>query len=575
MSDATEIVSIFARWQRCQSRIPSRSDNHKATRNCSLMKATDEQQAILKAAGRVVRINARAGTGKTTTLKMLAEQHRDQRILYLVFNRKAREEAQATFPANVDALTVHALAFRHEGYKWRDNLGHFSPADLLSAFGKKEQILATLSHDFLIYFLNSPYFKLEDAVQPFLKYLPESMRDLFLYYQSRLIQAARGIATAWNTRQKACPHDFYLKLCHKAGKLQAALDRYDLLLIDEAQDLSPVMLDALGACRKRLILVGDSHQQIYSFRYAIDAMQKISCHEEFDLSLSFRFGAPIAELTSLFIQEAKQERQFRIRGNQHTRSSVALYRQIQTAKRSKVAVLSRSNVALFENAVHLRSRATPFSFERDIYPLLMRTLDVYWLAMQQPGEIRDPLLRSFKNVEDLETYTKDTDNFQLQGMLEIVERYTDEFPEIVFELHALTQTGKDNTTKKGVILSTIHSAKGQEYDQVYIDADMAENLDVVMKNDLEHLTDEVNVAYVGFTRAKQHLHLPLEMQSVLTPRWNKYLEQYHVPGKQYQPGDRVFTELGPGTLLEIDGDYCLVNIAARDAIARLRVVQIR
>lgn len=539
------------------------------------MRPTTEQQAILNASGRVVRINARAGTGKTTTLKMLAEQYRDQRILYLVFNRKAREEAQAAFPANVDALTVHALAFRHEGYKWRDTLGHFSPADLLPAFGKKEQILAALSHDFLIYFLNSPYFKLEEAVQPFLKYLPESIRDLFLYYQPRLVQAARGIATAWNTRQKACPHDFYLKLCHKTGKLQAALDRYDLLLIDEAQDLSPVMLDALRTCRKRLILVGDSHQQIYSFRYAIDAMQQISCHEEFDLSLSFRFGVPIAELTSLFIQEAKKERRFRIRGNQDTRSSVMLYRQIQAAKRAKIAVLSRSNVALFENAVHLRSRAAPFSFERDMYPLLLRTLDVYRLAMHQPGEIRDPLLRSFKKVEDLEMYARDTDNFQLQGILEIVERYMDEFPEIIFDLQPLTQVGKDTTKKKGAILSTIHSAKGQEYDQVYIDADMAENLDVAARNDLEHLTDEINVAYVGFTRAKHSLYLPLEIQSVLTPRWTKYLEQYQPPEKQYQPGDRVITEMGPGTLLEISGEYCLVNIATRDAIARLRVAHIR
>ncbi len=279
------------------------------------MKATDEQQAILReAGGRVVRIHARAGTGKTTTLKMLAEQHRNQRILYLVFNRKAREAAQATFPPNVDVLTVHALAYRHEGYKWRDTLGHFSPADMLAAFGKKEQVLATLSHNFLLFFLNSEYGRLEDAVQPFRKELPERLRDLFQYYQPRLIQAARQIATTWNARQKDCPHDFYLKLCHKSGSLQAALERYDLLLIDEAQDLSPVMLDALRTCRKRLILVGDSHQQIYSFRYAIDAMQKIACNEEFDLSLSFRFGDSIAELASIFIQEAKQEPQFFIRG---------------------------------------------------------------------------------------------------------------------------------------------------------------------------------------------------------------------------------------------------------------------
>jgi F-box protein, helicase, 18 len=49
---------------------------------------TDEQRAILEARGRILKINARAGTGKTTTLRMLAEKFSDQRILYLVFNRR-------------------------------------------------------------------------------------------------------------------------------------------------------------------------------------------------------------------------------------------------------------------------------------------------------------------------------------------------------------------------------------------------------------------------------------------------------------------------------------------------------
>ncbi len=50
-------------------------------------------------------------------------------------------------------------------------------------------------------------------------------------------------------------------------------------------------------------------------------------------------------------------------------------------------------------------------------------------------------------------------------------------------------------------------------------------------------------------------------------------KQCHAPGNSINLGDRVFTELGPGTLPESDGSYCLVNIAARDAIARLRIEQ--
>jgi F-box protein 18 (helicase) len=545
------------------------------------MTPTDEQKAILKATGRVVRINARAGTGKTTTLSMLAKKHRDKRILYLVFNRKAREEAQKTFPSNANVLTIHALAYRKEGYKWKDTLGYFSPADMLFAFKPGEQVLATLSHDFLIYFLNSPFVRLEEAVRPFRSCLPDTMRDLFQHYEGRIVQAARTIATAWNTGQKTCPHDFYLKLFHKSRKFHQELARYDIVLVDEGQDLSPIMVDALRTCKKRIFLVGDSHQQIYSFRYAIDAMRKLSYDEDFELSMSFRFGATIAKLASVFIQEAKQERQFRIQGNRKKSSKVSFYRQFRSAlKKKKIAVLSRSNVALFENAMLLRSQGKSFYFEKDIYPLLFKTFDVYWLAQKRPDKIHDPLIRSFKNLEELEDFAEETDNFQLQGMIQIVERYSGDFPDVIFEISELSKERQTPESQEGIILSTIHSAKGQEYHQVYIDADMAENLDVVVKNELSHVTDEINIAYVGFTRAMQRLYLPHELQTVLTPKWNTLLEGYQPSSKkkgrqQLCPGDRVYTSHGPGTILEISGEYCLIDVASRDVKLREHLSNIR
>lgn len=549
------------------------------------MKPTDEQKGILKAAGRVVRINARAGTGKTTTLSMLAEQYRDKRILYLVFNRQAKEEARKTFPPHANVLTVHALAYRKGGYKWKEMIGHFSPADMLFAFKPDEQILATLSYDFLVFFLNSPYARLEDAVSPFRAYLPDNMWELFQHYQQRIIWAARTIATAWNTGQKHCPHDFYLKLFHKSRKFYQELARYDMILVDEGQDLSPIMLDALRNCRKRIFLVGDSHQQIYSFRYAIDAMHKLACDEEFDLTLSFRFGSAIAELASVFIQEARGESQFRIQGNRKKSSKVLLYHKMPAAsKAEKTAVLSRSNVALFENAMHFRSRGTLFCFEKDIYALLMRTLDVYWLAQNRRDKVRDPLIKSFKNIKDLEEYAEDIGNSSLLGMIRIVDRYVDEFPDVIFDMSDLTKERQSTNKKEGIILSTIHSAKGQEYDLVYIDPDMTENLDVVIRNELERVTDEINIAYVGFTRAMQRLYLSYEFLDMLTPKWTSLLERYcSTPKKKTRakrkqklsPGDYVQTSQGPGIVLEISGEYCLVDLARQDMILRERLSNIR
>ena len=286
--------------------------------------ATDEQRAILEAKGRIVKINARAGTGKTTTLRMLAEKFPDQRILYLVFNRRAKESAKEAFPANVRACTLHALAYGGEGHKWKIAPG-FGPVDLLPAFSQDRQIMAGLTFEFLTYFLNSAHERLEDATEPFSELLDGERLERFKDHTEAIVAAARDLATAWNRGQKPVPHDFYLKLFHKSGGFLQELNRYSTVLVDEGQDLSPIMLDALGRCRSRIIVVGDTHQQIYGFRYAVDAMERMEADEEFELSLSFRFGKPIAGLATALIRQAKGKKDFTILGNPEKRSAVRFF----------------------------------------------------------------------------------------------------------------------------------------------------------------------------------------------------------------------------------------------------------
>ena len=67
---------------------------------------TEEQERILEATGRVIKINARAGTGKTETLRLIAESNPGQKILYLVFNKKNQKEAEKRFPRNVKVRTA-------------------------------------------------------------------------------------------------------------------------------------------------------------------------------------------------------------------------------------------------------------------------------------------------------------------------------------------------------------------------------------------------------------------------------------------------------------------------------------
>ena len=54
-------------------------------------------------------IDAKAGTGKTTTLKKLASLVPNSSILYLVFNKKNQIEAQKEFPGNTKVMTTNSF----------------------------------------------------------------------------------------------------------------------------------------------------------------------------------------------------------------------------------------------------------------------------------------------------------------------------------------------------------------------------------------------------------------------------------------------------------------------------------
>src|SRR5260370_20215712 len=72
----------------------------------------EEQRArdlFLKQEG--LRIDAYAGAGKTTTLRLLASST-NGRGLYLAFNRSIAENARGKFPTQVACATSHSLAFR-------------------------------------------------------------------------------------------------------------------------------------------------------------------------------------------------------------------------------------------------------------------------------------------------------------------------------------------------------------------------------------------------------------------------------------------------------------------------------
>jgi len=456
--------------------------------------------------------------------------------------------------------------------------------------------------------LNSIYHKPVDAIEPFNKKLSTELSKIFMQSQSRILEISRDKLNSWYKDSTNCPHDFYLKISHRENTFQAQLSKYDLVLIDEGQDLSPIMIDALSIYKGSVIIVGDSHQQIYSFRYAEDAMYNFEHDEMLDLTMSFRFGEKIAILVSKFIQCSKEDRKFKLTGNPVAKSQVNFYDNIDLIEnRPNTAILSRTNFSMFKNALLLKSRKQFFCFGRDISAELHKILNVYWLFENQMSKINDDLIKSFKSVDTLEEYAKAINDYQLIKILELVKNYKNEFPGIIFEFLKLCKEDKNDRT--AIILSTIHAAKGQEYDHVVIDDDVIPRLDVSNNKVEYNYFEEVNIVYVGMTRVKQNLYLPAGMKKLFNDEWQYYANRIPVVIHQrmdkkrsvsisHSPtisrrkkgygtlvkdmhlnkkdeslkkmpnlnvGDTVRTLSGYGQIVKIDGDQCLIAMENQKA----------
>lgn len=100
------------------------------------LKPTLEQEAIIDAGvnGDTFVVDAVAGSGKTSTLRMASQAMAESKILYLVYNRAAADDARKVFPKNVTVKTTAAMAFgAYKGMYGDRILGPRVPANQTAA----------------------------------------------------------------------------------------------------------------------------------------------------------------------------------------------------------------------------------------------------------------------------------------------------------------------------------------------------------------------------------------------------------------------------------------------------------
>jgi F-box protein, helicase, 18 len=483
------------------------------------MKLTDEQYNIINSTGNI-KINAVAGSGKTTTIIEYARARpKNSKILYLAFNKSVKLEAAKKFAGqglrNVKVETAHSLAYksivfkhgytvRPQGYKTNEI------AELLSLAGNGEKhaeyIVANHINKFIAYFCNSDKQKVQEL--NYLDIVTDNKARAFVKtFYGYIESQARLLLDKMNKAEIEITHDFYLK----KFQLESPVLNFDYILFDEGQDASPAMLDIFLKQPAVKVIVGDTHQQIYGWRFAVNSLEKAD-FTTFHLSTSFRFGQDIANLAMEVL---------------HWKNHLEEYRPIpitgmgnSTAGKTK-AVLARTNLGLLLKAIEYvteKENIQHIYFEGNInsYTYADEGASLYDVLSLYNGKhhfIKDQLIRVMKDLDELEDYIEKTEDPQLGMMVSIVKEYGNEIPALIKSIKD-RHVDNDDKDKAEIVFSTIHRCKGMEYDSIQLVNDFIteEKLATLPPDaDIKKLTEEINLLYVAVTRTRNTIYIPEQL----------------------------------------------------------------
>ncbi|MET9528243.1 UvrD-helicase domain-containing protein [Streptomyces coeruleorubidus] len=359
LPEAKEGAYSDEEWERISAEASARED----------YPPTDEQNIIIEGAARRglnMAVMALAGTGKSSTLKMLSHRMPGKRIVYLAFNRsvaaEAREaQARGEYAKNMLASTANAYAARVADRRLNDRL----PSSKVGGFKKlsAQQIAdrmrwydtvkagnrdltpggaATVAQGMIRQWAKSadgemgPQHVVVAGTDAEAQALFKAVKPLADRMWANLTDPEAGDPD----RDLTMDFDYIVKQWALSGyKLDA-----DVLFWDEAQDVNPVMEGVVRAALDQgvqVVAVGDSNQAIYGFRGASDALAKLPVDARATLTQSFRFGPAVADVGNRFLRLLGTR--MRLKGYDRKQSRIG---QLQPGEESMVIARTNAGVAL-------------------------------------------------------------------------------------------------------------------------------------------------------------------------------------------------------------------------------------
>jgi len=474
---------------------------------------TEEQLAIYEEGelgdGNLV-IRARAGSGKTTTLVNLAKRlPSGKSITFLAFNKHIQLELKSKLPSTVFVYTSHGLGYSAIKRKYKDvEIDEFKVDKVLSKHMKTWDMSQVMN---LYEYVNKmkqminlirmtltfdPYKVLELAERYDLKFDLEDTKRSFLILEEML-----------NDKKTIDFTDMiYLPVVDK----KIWLFPQDYVLVDEAQDLCKAQHELVKKLVKwdkatskpttRLIFCGDDLQSIYGFTGAdtnsFDNLTRFPNTKVLPLTTTFRCAKNIVLEANKLVPD--------IRPMETAEDGIVRVGSALDEAGDGDFILARKSlplIRLFFNFLIMKKKATIKGSDFGINLIHMIESEK---SLAQLGALLINNLRNFREkleksgVLDVEEHTGYIMLKDKTEVLQFLMKMVNSIDELRQMINAIF---KDNITD-GIILSTIHKAKGLEANRVFIVR--PDEIPLGVSKGWMY-QQELNLKYIAITRAKKEL----------------------------------------------------------------------
>lgn len=479
-------------------------------------------------ANRNLIISAVAGSGKTTTVvRALEHIPASKKCLFLAFNKKIATELQSRVPKHVKAQTLNSLG--HGAHMGWMRCNELDPAKLVldpnKVFTLAQQVCTERDVTHAIGAVTklvrlgkasgiAP--RTTEAVAAVLPDTDASWLDLIDHHdldaprqgekdmaEGEWIGLAREVYARSFAKRDVIDFDDQLLF---PVLLKARVTQYDWVIVDEAQDLSPLQHElvarALGF-RGVLVAVGDEAQAIYGFRgAAADSMERLA--RRFDcralpLHVSYRCPRAVVAVAQRYVEHI-QPHAAAPEGSVDERELPLAEAPVKVGD----MVVSRFCAPLVTARLMFLKRGTPaVILGQDLAEALFSLIKK--LAPRGIGDLSQRLDK-WEKLETDKAISKGKDPSSVQDKADSLRLFMDGVKEEggagLDKLTQLISAAFSDDPRARVTLCTIHKAKGLESERVFwINHDARPGQ--ATKDWM--LKQEDNMAYVAATRAKSHL----------------------------------------------------------------------